>query len=60
MNDTSSFGLNFRFAQSEKVGALQISARDTGHLINLYFSFLGNKLVLISFSGLVIWKIIAI
>lgn len=54
MNDTSSFGLNFRFSQSEKGGALQISARDMGHLINLYFSFLGNKLVLISFSGLVI------
>lgn len=54
MNDTSSFGLNFRFAQSEKGGALQISAGDTGHLINLYFSFLGNKFVLISFSGLLI------
>lgn len=60
MNDTSSFGLNFRFAQSEKGGALQISAGDTGHLINLYFSFLGNKFVLISFSGLLIWKITAV
>lgn len=54
----SSFGLNFPFGSICKGWGLWKSVHNiSGHLVNfLYFIFQGNKLLSVSFSGLVIQK----